>query len=97
MREPIFSKEYNPALAIQKQSELCKEKDYPHFAPKSGRCWKCNRDIYSPVGWSKYEFGRRKQVALDSPELNSITGITVEKASNELITGCPHCNRSYCD
>ena len=23
--------------------------------------------------------------------------ITWEKASNELITGCPICNRSYCD
>ena len=25
------------------------------------------------------------------------TGIWVEKAASELITGCPHCNRSYCD
>lgn len=24
-------------------------------------------------------------------------GITVEKAGNQLITGCPHCHRSYCD
>lgn len=23
--------------------------------------------------------------------------ISIEKASNELITGCPCCNRSYCD
>ena len=25
------------------------------------------------------------------------SGITVEKAGKELITGCPHCNYSYCD
>ena len=31
---------------ISDQVQLCKEKDYPHFAPKSGRCWKCNRIIY---------------------------------------------------
>lgn len=24
-------------------------------------------------------------------------GITTEKASKELVTGCPHCFRSYCD
>ncbi|MGJ9460079.1 hypothetical protein [Oceanobacillus sp. CF4.6] len=24
-------------------------------------------------------------------------GITSEQARNELVTGCPHCNRSYCD
>jgi len=25
------------------------------------------------------------------------TGISLEKASTQLITGCPHCHRSYCD
>lgn len=25
------------------------------------------------------------------------TGISVERATNELITGCPHCHHSYCD
>ena len=24
-------------------------------------------------------------------------GINIKRASSELITGCPHCNRSYCD
>lgn len=91
------SKQFNSLLAMQKQEELCREEGHPHFAPRSGRCWKCNRDIYSSIGWSKYEFGRRKQVELDSPELYSTTGITVKKASEELVTGCPHCNRSYCD
>jgi hypothetical protein len=25
------------------------------------------------------------------------TGVSVERASGELITGCPHCNYSYCE
>ena len=25
------------------------------------------------------------------------TGISVEKAGSTLITGCPHCKRTYCD
>jgi len=25
------------------------------------------------------------------------SGISVERATNSLITGCPHCHRSYCD
>lgn len=26
-----------------------------------------------------------------------VSGITTEKAKTELVTGCPHCHRSYCD
>ena len=26
-----------------------------------------------------------------------VTGISVEGAGSQLITGCPHCNRTYCD
>lgn len=26
-----------------------------------------------------------------------VTGISVEGAGSHLITGCPHCNRTYCD
>ena len=26
-----------------------------------------------------------------------VSGISVERAGKELITGCPHCNRTYCD
>lgn len=82
--------------AREAQAKLCKEKNLPDFAPKSGRCWKCNRNIYEQIGW-KYEYGRRTQVPLNSEKMNNSTGITVEKASKELVTGCPHCNRSYCD
>lgn len=62
---------------IEKQERLCREKDYPDFAPRSGVCWKCNRNIYQ-----NYKIGER--------ESNGKTG-------ESLVTGCPHCFRSYCD
>lgn len=82
--------------AIKSQKEYCEEESFPHFAPNTGRCWKCNKNIYEQIGW-KIENGRKIQVELNSPEQTYTTGITVEKARNELVTGCPHCNRSYCD
>lgn len=90
------TKEFNSAKAVAAQAEYCNEKGYPHFAPASGRCYRCHRDIYEQVGW-KVENGRRIQVSLDSPELQFTTGIDVEKAGMEFVTGCPHCNRSYCE
>ncbi len=82
--------------AREAQEKYCKEKNYPHFAPTSGRCYMCNKNIYEQVGW-KVEHGIRIQVPLDSKELHNTTGIAVEEAGKTLITGCPHCNRSYCD
>ena len=92
----MVNEKYDIKLAKENQKELCKKEGYPHFAPDTGICWYCNRNIYKPIGW-KYEHGYRKKVSLDSPDLEYVTGITVEKASKELVTGCPHCNRSYCD
>ncbi|MBY9081046.1 hypothetical protein KIH86_23110 [Paenibacillus sp. HN-1] len=76
---------FNVNESIKAQAKLCKEKGYPHFAPSSGVCWSCNKNIYSPqekTGWNDQKY---------------TSGITVEKAASELITGCPHCNRTYCD
>lgn len=56
---------------INAQKKLCKDKNYPHFAPPDGYCFYCKRDIY--------------------------TEITTQSASEHLITGCPHCNYSYCE
>jgi hypothetical protein len=28
---------------------------------------------------------------------NVFQNMTVEKSGNNLITGCPHCNKSFCD
>ena len=67
--------------AIKAQEKLCREKGYPHFAPYDGECWSCGKNIYM-----QYPLSRRPN-----------RGISVERASKELITGCPHCNRTYCD
>lgn len=90
------NEKYDIKLAKENQKELCEKEGHPHFAPNTGICWNCNRNIYKPIGW-KYEHGYRKEVPLNSGELEYVTGITVDKASKELVTGCPHCNRSYCD
>lgn len=87
---------FNTLEAIQAQKKYCEEKDYPHFAPTSGRCYRCNKIIYEQIGW-KIESGMKFQVPLHSKELHHTTGITVEEAGSTLVTGCPHCNRSYCD
>lgn len=63
--------EINVSKSIAAQIKLCKEKEYPHFAPRSGICYACGSQIYETI--------------------------SVERASSDLITGCPLCHRSYCD
>lgn len=77
---------YNVSESIKAQQKYCVENKAPHFAPRSGICWKCHRNIYEP----------RKYFGYDN-KTEYTSGITVEKAGIELVTGCPHCNRSYCD
>lgn len=76
---------FNPVESAKAQAKLCEEKGLPHFAPKNGICWNCRKNIYTPIeqeGWQDRKY---------------TSGISTEKASNELVTGCPHCNRTYCD
>ncbi|OEH86223.1 hypothetical protein BHU72_11855 [Desulfuribacillus stibiiarsenatis] len=83
--------EYNVVKSVQGQKTLCKERQLPHFAPSDGRCWSCKRNIY--------ETKENKMRNWQTGEITGtyLTGITVEQASKELVTGCPHCSRSYCD
>lgn len=37
-------KEISECIALQKV--VCERKDFPHFAPDDGQCWKCHRNIY---------------------------------------------------
>jgi len=96
--------EHNVQKAIEAQAKYCKEKDAPHFAPYSGVCHCCGKNIYEPLGGKRGQSaswigrtGRRRVETCPLEEADYITGITVEKAGKELVTGCPHCNRSYCD
>lgn len=77
---------FNAPTSIEAQRKYCEDNKAPHFAPRSGRCWSCGRNIYEEY----------KSVSFYSDHVR-ITGITTEKAANSLVTGCPHCNRSYCD
>ena len=71
---------FNSSEARVAQDKECDREGYPHFAPRDGKCWNCNKDIYTEQDHGGYK-----------------TGISVEKAGSTLITGCPHCNRTYCD
>jgi len=42
-----MEKTIDPQKAMKAQNEFCKKKNYPHFAPGDGRCFKCNNQIYS--------------------------------------------------
>ena len=86
--------DFNIIKSIERQKEYCGKNNLPHFAPRDGVCWACHRNIYSAVGW-KNENGFRVKADID--EADYVTGVTTEKASNQLITGCTHCNRTYCD
>ncbi len=73
---------YDTAKAVAAQEQYCDDHGLPFFAPRRfGICFHCGRNIYKPMHWSD---GR-------------ITGITVENAGKFHITGCPHCNFSFCD
>jgi hypothetical protein len=82
--------EINECIEAQRKFE-------PHFAPSDGVCFRCHKNIYQNIGWRKQDLWTRTQVCLDDSEVNYVTGIPLERASSQLITGCPHCNRSYCD
>jgi len=79
---------YNAVSSRMAQADLCNAKNAPHFAPESGLCWSCRKQIYEPL--------TRKMRGFKMEIIEVTTGISVEKATKELITGCPHCNRSYC-
>ena len=81
---------FNPIEAAKAQEEYCRKQNLPLFAPKSGVCWACSKNIYAPL--------ERKAInPLTRETRTSISGITVEAAGSIHITGCPHCNRSYVD
>lgn len=72
---------YDAQAADEAQERYCQETHYPHFAPRSGRCFRCNQNIYLS---GKSRFSGRP-----------MPGISVEEAGKKLIIGCPYCNWSY--
>lgn len=76
---------YDALAATVAQSKFCREHGVPHMAPKSGRCWCCEQNIYLP---GRQAFGK---YCTDRDS----SGISVERAGREHIAGCPHCNWSF--
>lgn len=75
---------YNHEKAVKAQEDYCKNSGSPHFAPANGTCRKCKLSIYEEIE----HIGGKSSYK---------TGISVEAAGAGLVTGCPHCNKSYCD
>ena len=71
--------------SIKAQRDYCNEKGYPYFAPNDGVCWRCHRNIYQRI---EHKADRGNSYC---------TGISTEEAGKFHITGCPHCNKSFCD
>lgn len=73
---------YDIKAACEAQKRYCEEKGYPHFAPNSGYCFRCHANIYT-----------------DHKDYDGYvsSGISVEAAGNNLVTGCPHCHYSFCE
>jgi hypothetical protein len=73
---------YNISEAIEAQERYCKKNGLPYFAPGNGICYRCNKNIYKKI--------KRDETSIER-------GISVEAAGTKLITGCPHCNWSFCE
>lgn len=72
-------------MASKLQQEYCDTHQLPMFAPATGWCPKCSKNIYMP----QTHYGKDGTVL--------ITGVTLTEAVTSLITCCPHCNYSFCD
>lgn len=84
-----MTKTFDPQESARLQKQYCENTGAPHFAPNSGVCWKCNKNIYEELPKVYHN--------LDGSTKTIMCGISTEEAENQLVTGCPHCNRSYCD
>ena len=96
--------DFDVEKSISAQAEYCEKTSAPHFAPKSGICWCCGKNIYALVGRKNGSMatwigktGRRNVPSCLIEEADYVTGISPKEASERLVTGCPHCNKSYCD
>lgn len=79
---------FDPVRAAKAQEDYCNEHKAPIFAPRNGWCVYCGKNIYEP--YKVHSFCGRGDQA------ERVFGITVEEAGSRLITGCPHCNRTFC-
>ena len=72
--------------SVLAQRRFCRSHDLPRFAPNDGWCYYCHNQIYAMA----------KHIDPYTGAV-SYTGITTDEAESTLVTGCPHCHRSYVD
>ena len=78
-----MSKTFDWEKADKAQDDYCDRENLPRFAPRQF-CYKCHQDIWAKEG---------KTI----PGGRVISGISIEEAGDNLITGCPFCSATYCD
>ena len=78
-----MDKTFNTIEAIKMQEAYCAKHGFPMYVPANGWCRDCGRNIFEPYTY------RREPI--------KTTGISVEEAGSRLISGCPHCNRTFVD
>lgn len=76
-----MTKTFEIKAASAAQRAYCDEHELPQFAPSDGICHRCGYNIYLPLSNGRTQ----------------LYGISVEEAGERLITGCPHCNATFCD
>ena len=74
-----MNRTFNPESAAAAQEAYCEEHGIPMFAPKNGCCPNCCRNIYLPI----------------SNGIVRLYGVSVQEAGERVISGCPHCHKSF--
>ena len=87
---------YDKYAAAKAQEKYCKERGLPYFAPPDGKCYRCGKNIYERYTRNRATFSWFRPNESSDDDVVT-TGITVEAAGSHLVTGCPHCNYSYCE
>ena len=80
---------YNVDEAIKAQKEFCEKRHQPNLTPSRGKCYRCNRNIYELWEREVQGWGGVKELVM--------SGVSVEKAGSDFVTGCPHCGYSFCN
>lgn len=79
----VGTPKYDVRSSVICQQNYCNKHNLPMFAPSDGICYHCGRNIYLPHS--------------ESGKPGTYTGIPTFRAGCYHITGCPHCNYSFCD
>jgi len=80
---------YDTEKAIEAQNYYCYKNEIINFSPEDGSCFFCGKNIFE-----KRLITPTRVAETLKPRYS---GIDVATAGEELITGCPHCNKTFID